>query len=170
MVAIIAIFFTVIASVISYENDKEVKNVNAPKIHEYTDTYKYETTATVIEYKAKIVKNFEITTTTLETTVIQTETTTEFTEATNIVIEEYSVPQIDTSFKSYMDYTKITNTTSKQYRYQQSATTNEDGIRCYNGYPMVALGTYYTDNVGDMFNITLDTGNVFTVVIGDGIS
>lgn len=32
---------------------------------------------------------------------------------------------------------------------------------------IVAMGTYYAENVGDRFKITLDTDNEITVIIGD---
>ena len=70
-------------------------------------------------------------------------------------------------FKSYMPYTAITNKSSEQWKLQQSATTDENGIRCLNGKPMVAVGTGWGVSVGDNAVITCDNGNSFEVVIGD---
>lgn len=82
---------------------------------------------------------------------------------------EYEVPSGDTSFKSYMDYRAITNTNSPQYKLQEEAYTDSDGLRIYGsmGYYMIALGSYYTDTVGDKFRITLDNGETFLAVVGD---
>lgn len=79
----------------------------------------------------------------------------------------YNVPDGDTSFKSYMDYRAITNTDSKQYHLQQDAHTGIFGIRMYDDYYMIALGSYYADSVGDIFRITLDSGEQFEAIVGD---
>lgn len=79
----------------------------------------------------------------------------------------YSVPDGDTSFKSYMSYKCITNKASKQYKLQQDAWTDKNGLRRYNSYYMVALGSFYADNVGDMVRITLDNGASFVAIVGD---
>lgn len=70
-------------------------------------------------------------------------------------------------FKSYMPYTAITNKSSTQYKLQQQATTDSDGIRCINSKPMVAVGTGWGVNVGDNVLITCDNGNSFEAVVGD---
>lgn len=82
------------------------------------------------------------------------------------ILTELTVPDIPTDFKAYMDFRKITNRESIQYRMQQSAETDENGLRMYHGRYMVALGSYYGD-VGDELTITLDTGTELDVVIGD---
>lgn len=68
------------------------------------------------------------------------------------------------SFKSYMDYRKITNTNSKQYALQQDASTNDDGFRVYGGRVMIAIANY---EVGTELDLTLDDGSVIEVVVGD---
>ena len=74
---------------------------------------------------------------------------------------------VDFSFHSYMDYRKITHTNSKQYKLQQQCWTDELGLRrCGTDY-VVALGTYFSDNVGDRFKIYLDNGNSFYATVGD---
>ena len=70
-------------------------------------------------------------------------------------------------FKSYMPYTAITNKSSTQYKLQQQASTDVDGIRCLNSKPMVAIGTGWGLKVGDTALITCENGNSFEVVIGD---
>ena len=79
-----------------------------------------------------------------------------------------SLPEnIDTSFKSYMDYRAITNTRSDQYKLQQEAYTDSDGIRCIGDDVCVAVGTAYAEKCGIRLEITLDSGNSFTAVVGD---
>ena len=80
---------------------------------------------------------------------------------------EYDVPEGKTSFKSYMSYKAITNTRSEQYKLQQECWTDDYGLRRYDDKYVIALGTYYADDIGDEFKITLDSGKVFRAVVGD---
>ena len=80
---------------------------------------------------------------------------------------EYDILDYDTSFKTYMDYRKITDKTSAQYMLQMEAYTDDMGLRKYEDHYIVAMGTYYSDNVGDTFKITLDNDTSFNVIIGD---
>lgn len=82
-------------------------------------------------------------------------------------ITEYSIPNDDTSFKTYMDYRCITDKTSAQYMLQMEAYTDDMGLRKYEDHYIVAMGTYYSDNVGDTFRITLDNDISFNVIVGD---
>lgn len=82
-------------------------------------------------------------------------------------ITEYSIPDYDTSFKTYMDYRAITDKSSAQYMLQREAYTDDMGLRKYEDHYIVAMGTYYSDNVGDTFKITLDNDTSFNVIIGD---
>lgn len=70
-------------------------------------------------------------------------------------------------FKSYMPYQAITNRYSKQWELQQYATTNEDGIRCIDGVPMIAIGTGWGLWVGDIVTVTCENGNSFKAIVGD---
>lgn len=83
------------------------------------------------------------------------------------IIETLSIPELDTSFKSYMDYRTITCRVSTQYKMQQEAYTDEFGLRKIGDYYCVALGTYYSPNCGKRFHITTDTGNEFDVIVSD---
>ena len=78
-----------------------------------------------------------------------------------------NVPYGDTSFKSYMDYRCITNSRSPQYRLQRDCWTDANGLRrCGDDY-VIAIGSYYADNIGDRLEITLDNGDEFTAIVGD---
>lgn len=79
----------------------------------------------------------------------------------------YAVPDGDTSFKTYMGYQAITNTNSAQYKLQQKATTDEHGLRQVDDYYIVALGSFYTESIGDKFVVELDTGVRIKVIVGD---
>ena len=73
----------------------------------------------------------------------------------------------NTGFKSFMDYRALTNKRSEQYKLQQDATTNDEGFRIYDDCYMVAMGTYYVNNIGEKFRITLEDDTVFYAVAGD---
>lgn len=92
-------------------------------------------------------------------------------EPVKIMYEMYdsvaNVPYGDTSFKSYMDYRCITNRRSPQYRLQNECWTDADGLRrCGDDY-VIAVGSYYADHIGDRLEITLESGDEFTAVVGD---
>ena len=81
--------------------------------------------------------------------------------------ESATVQTTKRDFKSYMSYTAITNRSSTQYKLQQKASTDGDGIRCLDSKPMVAVGTGWGLKVGDVALIICENGNKFEVIIGD---
>lgn len=71
-------------------------------------------------------------------------------------VNVYSVPKGHNSFKTYMDYKRL----SKSFEGRKIVETgyvDEFGLRRVNGAYCVALGTYY-GRVGDIFRVTLSTG------------
>lgn len=86
----------------------------------------------------------------------------------NTTYQSYNVPNIDTSFMAYMDYRKITDETSVQWKMQQQAYTDENGFRKIGEDYCIALGSYYTNyECGIRFKITLVNGYSFTGIIAD---
>lgn len=79
-------------------------------------------------------------------------------------VELQSVP---TNMFCAMDYRKITNTASDQYKIQQRCTNNEYGIRTYGKYLTAALGSYFTRRLGDTYHVTLENGYEFDIMLGD---
>ena len=70
--------------------------------------------------------------------------------------------------KSYMDYRCITSKNSKQYKLQSNyAYTGSNGVRMADGRYCIALGSYYTHNVGQYVDLILDNGTVIKCIIGD---
>ena len=81
--------------------------------------------------------------------------------------ETYDAPD-NSGFKSFMDYRTITNTESKQYKLQQHyAYTGEHGIRMADSRYIVAIGTYFTPDIGQYFDIILENGTVIPCILGD---
>ena len=95
----------------------------------------------------------------------------------NEIIEKetnWTIPKVELelcstnkTFKSYMDYRKITNKLSKQYKIIQTLDKCSDGLlRDKEGYIAVALGSKYGD-IGDRFIIRLSTGKEVKVIKAD---
>lgn len=81
--------------------------------------------------------------------------------------ETYAAPK-NSGFKSFMDYRSITNTDSKQYKLQQCySKTGEYGIRMADSRYIVAIGTYFTPDIGQYFDIILENGTVIPCILGD---
>ena len=81
---------------------------------------------------------------------------------------EYDLPDVDTSFKAYMDYRTITDKTSEQWELQQIAETDDSGFRrIYDDY-CIAVSSYYAEELcGSRLRITLEGDVVFTAIVGD---
>lgn len=70
------------------------------------------------------------------------------------------------TFKSWMDYRKITSTSSRQWKYQQIATTDDSGFRKIDEYYMVAMAKQYGP-VGTKYLISFSGGSQIYAMIGD---
>lgn len=81
--------------------------------------------------------------------------------------EEVPIPTLSTVRKQCTDYRHYNIAGSPHNRLQQSAWTDNIGCRRFNNDYIVALGTFYTEKIGDRFEITLANGNVFTIIFGD---
>lgn len=71
--------------------------------------------------------------------------------------------------KSYMDYRTITMKSSRQYKIQHSlgATTAPNGIRQINGRYLIALGSYYSHDIGRYIDLILSNGTTIECILGD---
>lgn len=84
---------------------------------------------------------------------------------------------VNTSFKTYMDWRCITNRSSAQYKcIQRYGWRDEHGFMRASGekdlgitddYYLIALGSYYGSTMGSKYRITTDTGNVFYGMLAD---
>ena len=79
--------------------------------------------------------------------------------------EPCEVP-LESWFKSWTNY-HVLSRTSKQWKLQELAHTNEYGLRQVDEYYCIAMGTHYSKTIGDKFIITLDNGSKFPVIICD---
>ena len=70
-------------------------------------------------------------------------------------------------FKSYMSYKCITNTSSKQYKLQQSCYTGNYGIRMKDGRYCIAVGSYYTTKIGTKIDLIMENGATIKCILAD---
>lgn len=161
----------------SIEPHKETKKVTNTTTITYLEPATI-TTPTATQVTTTVPKEIVATSTTTATSSIVTESPVIEEETQQIIESEsnedikiydevsYEVPKID-NFYGYMDYRCITNTDSAQYKFQQNCWTDSQGLRRQGDDYVVALGSFYSINIGDRFYITLDTGITYTVVLGD---
>lgn len=86
-------------------------------------------------------------------------------------------PNINSSFKTYMDYRKITSKSSPQYKWIRKwgwcddqgfmRASGERDLGVEDDYYLIALGSYYGKEIGTKYRITTDTGRVFYGVLAD---
>lgn len=113
-------------------------------------------------FKTKIIK---IEKEMIEDEVIDTQENIEKQKEDNFI--KYDTPNND-SFKSYMDYRTLSDKTSLQYDLQQQAYTDSlTGIRMVNNRYLIAVGSYYTTEIGSYIDVIMNNGTVIQCVLGD---
>ena len=120
----------------------------------------------------------EETTVILEQTIVETTTQAETTtapieesttgaqETTTIKQKEKKLPSNFGSFKSYTDY-RCLSRSSAQWKLQEQAYTDENGLRKIGDAYLAALGSYYGTKLGVRYTVTLSTGNQFDIILCD---
>ena len=120
----------------------------------------------------------EETTVILEQTIVETTTQAETTaapieesttgaqETTTIKQKEKKLPSNFGAFKSYTDY-RCLSRSSAQWKLQEQAYTDENGLRKIDDAYLVALGSYYGTKLGVRYTVTLSTGNQFDIILCD---
>jgi len=82
--------------------------------------------------------------------------------------EAVPLPDLPTFVMFGTDYHRYDLWYTPHYRMRLLAETDEHGARKYRDCFMVGLGSYYTEDIGDVFEITLDNGYSFRIILGDG--
>lgn len=98
-----------------------------------------------------------------ETTTKEIETTTKAQEKTKSKQENKSNFGV---FKSYTDYHCLSRS-SKQWKIQEKAYTDKNGLRKIGDAYLVALGSYYGTQLGTRYTVTLSNGSVFDIILCD---
>ena len=83
------------------------------------------------------------------------------------VNEEVPLPNIPTNVKFCTDYRCYNIEGTPHLKMQNLSYTDELGCRRFNDDYCVALGSFYSERIGDRFEVTLDSGRIFTVITGD---
>lgn len=127
----------------------------------------------------RVVELISIETTTAETTTVETTTakttmcsikkeTTVVTTKPMINNDKYQIPNNGGKFKSYTNY-RLLSKNSPQWNKVQchpDAYTDANGLRKVGDYYCVAMGSYYSTTLGDLFLITTEVGT-FKVILCD---
>lgn len=77
------------------------------------------------------------------------------------------VPQVSHDFKSYTAYTCLSRRSPQWTKIQTIAYSDANGLRKVDNYYCVAMGSYYSTTLGDLFRITTEKGNTFDVILCD---
>lgn len=96
----------------------------------------------------------------------------------SVIFTDLGVPtDIDTSFKTYMDWRTVTDKSSSQYKLVNTygwhdddgfmRVTSERDLGITQDYYMIALGSYYGTTIGTKYRITTTEGNVFYGILSD---
>lgn len=72
----------------------------------------------------------------------------------------------DGSFKAFERVSSITRQSSKQWKLQQIATTDDEGFRKVGEYYCIAIGQFYSKTIGETFIIKLESRTI-KVIISD---
>ena len=74
---------------------------------------------------------------------------------------------INNSFKSYMDYRCITNTSSIQYKFQQQCYSGRYGVRMKDDRYCIAVGSHYTTKIGTKIDLVMYNGSIVKCILAD---
>lgn len=102
-------------------------------------------------------------------------------KAVNVTYTDMGVPNIQSYFKTWMDYRCITDKSSPQYKMVNNISNDwiytdsegflraigENDLGIPEDYYVIALGSYYGTNITNKYRITTNTGNVFYGILGD---
>lgn len=71
------------------------------------------------------------------------------------------------SFKSYMDCSCITDTSSAQYAFKSEYLSSASGIMIVDGRYVVAVGSYYATEIGTRIDLVMESNEIVPCVVGD---
>lgn len=86
---------------------------------------------------------------------------------TLVIVLSVSTSSFAGTFKAYTDYRCLNSKMSRQYKLQQKAYTDSQGLRRLNNYYMVAIGKGWDIPVGHTCEITLSSGQKVYCVVSD---
>ena len=87
----------------------------------------------------------------------------------DVYVEDYTDMEVpdNNSFKSYMDASCITNISTPQYQLKSSYALADNGIYTINGRYCVAVGSYYTTQIGTLVDLIMENGSIVPCILAD---
>ena len=140
-------------------------NLNGSQVNE-TVTINVETEQEISDDKCSVTEVSVDVNTETEITIEDIDETITTEETTEVV--QYSVPEATGYFKSYTDYELLSKGSQQWNKIQCNANayTDENGLRKVGEYYCVAMGSYYSNTLGDLFEIQTENGS-FKAIICD---
>lgn len=132
-------------------------NVNA-KVNNETST---STTSGIVDIQKKYLKESFC-----QPTVVYTEKDLQLNDNDNYNIIIKETPS-NNGFKSYMDADYIKDTSSAQYALKQYYEMSDIGVWTVEGRYCVAMGSYYTHDIGTKIDLVMYNGNVVHCILAD---
>ena len=113
----------------------------------------------------------------ITTSVSACEIVEDYTPKLTIKYTALGVPNINSSFKTWMSYKAVTSRASAQYKCINTygwvdgagfmRANGERDLGVTDDYYLIALGSYYGTTIGTKYRITLDTGKMFYGILAD---
>lgn len=102
-----------------------------------------------------------------ETTYSETESV--ITSSINLYTDgiNFQVPENQSGFKSWMPYTALSKSSRNYKMLINMGHVDENGLWMINEYYCVAMGSYYSKELGDLFEATLSNGNTVKLITAD---
>ena len=164
---IVLILLLGIISFIKYKELTTINNTLSTTINNQTSTIQ-ELEAEIDDLNTRLLQLKEEKTKLEEKNVqLETDKNQLINEMNDLLIKiEMSTKTLGGSFKSYTDYNCLSKS-SPQWKLQEQAYTDENGLRKIGDAYLVALGSYYGTTLGTRYTVTLANGNTFEIILCD---
>jgi len=84
------------------------------------------------------------------------------------MVQQFTLPPLGRQFFTYMPVRLLTHPQSNQVRFLPHLTTNQEtGFMMYGDAYVIALGTYYSTQIGSIFRLTFENGEQVYAALGD---
>lgn len=88
-------------------------------------------------------------------------------EAKNAITYDDKDAPSNNHFKSYMDKNTITDHYSEQYAFMQAATLDDTGVWMVDDRYCIAVGSYYTKQIGTYIDLIMENGEIIPCILGE---
>lgn len=121
-----------------------------------------------VEVNSQVIEESSQETSRKETVTHESHPSSDLTSSKQPTVQKYTTPNKMGKFKSYTDYKLLSRSSPQWTKIQchKNAYTDNNGLRKIEDYYCVAMGSYYTKSLGDLFEIQTKCGS-FKVIICD---